>query len=285
MIPKHVPPPFEGKPQTGMPAGAPVTELPEIPGQPLDREIALSRVYGRRLVALDGKGAAAADNAAFGEFLRRARGLDGDKLLAETEAWLAAHPDSRWAASLRAEAASMRYSRGWFALARIGYHALWEEFRERKEAAARGLADEALGFLLENDIGTGRAARLKELLAQSAGRPRAGSLEGKIFRANQAVDLLEHVGAQSVMCGPMALNAIQHHNGKQVIPVSLNTVPASYIATARQRAGRRFPARQSELWPARTGPASGSRGCSFPNMGDQSVRTVERRRRTVLVEW
>lgn len=125
----------------------------------------------------------------------------------------------------------MRFARGWFADAREGYQSLWQTLRARSEPAARGLADEALGFLLQNDIGTGRADRLKQLLAEAEGRPRAGSLEGHFLRARQAVYLLEHVGAQSVTCGPLALNAIQKHTTGKVTPVSLNTVPASYIAT------------------------------------------------------
>ena len=208
-IPTYVPPAFTGKPQTEVPAHQPVTELPEIPTQPSDMEIALSRAFPRRLVALDGKGDAAAENAAMGEFLRKVRDLDGDRKLAETEAWLAAHPDSRWSAWLRAEVADARYRRGWFAQAREIYHGLWDELRTRQDSGARGLADEALGFLLDNDIGTGRAERLKELLAQSEDRPRAGALEGRLFRARHTVDLLEHTGAQNVMCGPLALNAIQ----------------------------------------------------------------------------
>ena len=230
-IPRYVPPAFEGKPRTELPAHRPATELPEIPVQPSDGDIAQSRAFGRRLVPLDGKGDTAAGNAALGGFLRKVRVMEGDKKLAEMEAWLASHPDSPWAASLRAEVGDARYRRGWFAKAREVYHGLWDEFHDRQDPAARGLADEALGFLLDNDLGTGRAERLKELLAQSAGRPRAGSLESKLQRAKQAVYLLEHMGAQSVMCGPLALNAIQHHKGERVTPVSLNTVPASYIAT------------------------------------------------------
>src|SRR5688572_20080038 len=71
VIPPWVPPPFTGKPQTELPLHRPVSELPEIPAEPRDQDIALSRAFARRLVPLDGKGDPASDNAAMGEFLRR----------------------------------------------------------------------------------------------------------------------------------------------------------------------------------------------------------------------
>lgn len=204
--------------------------LPEIPENPTDREIAQSRVFGRTLVPLDGDDDAA-ENRAFGEFLRATRNLDADARQAAAKQWLADHDTSRWAASMRAEVALGDYQRGWFADARDGWQGLWDDLRERDERAARGLADEALGHLLVHDLGSGRAERLKTLLAQCEGRAHSGPLEATLMRAAQSVYLLEHVGAQNVMCGPMALTTIKDHVDGQAAPVSLNTVPASYIAT------------------------------------------------------
>ncbi|HEX2746710.1 MAG TPA: hypothetical protein VHM91_01830, partial [Verrucomicrobiales bacterium] len=205
--------------------------LPVIPFQPSDQDIALARAFGRRLVALDGTDGAAADNAAFGEFLRRVRDMPADAKRAETEAWLKTHPHSRWATSLRAEVAGAKYKAGWFAEAREIYQGLWNDLRSREDEAARGLADEALGFLLDSDTGAGRFARLKELLAESAERPHADALESKLQRARQAVSLLEKGAMQSVTCGPLALNAIQRHQTGRVTPVPLENMPASYLAT------------------------------------------------------
>lgn len=65
--------------------------------------------------------------------------------------------------------------------------------------------------------------------SRTEGRPYHGSLEGKLFRARQAVWLLEHTGAQNIVCGPRALNAILDYQGVDYDPIRLDQVPGDYI--------------------------------------------------------
>lgn len=79
-IERELPGAYDGNPRREAPEFTPATELPEIPLEPTEHEIAASRLFGLRLMATesDEKTNAKADNRAVAELLRGLRGLDAE---------------------------------------------------------------------------------------------------------------------------------------------------------------------------------------------------------------
>ena len=212
-----------------------VEGLPFVPIAPTDQHIAGSRVFTSRLVAIDGKRLDPAevdrDNKALGELLRRIRGLPRARKFIELEAWLNGHRNSRWFAALQHELLGYKYDRGYFAEARQGWDELWKDLKSLDSPEGRGLADSVLQRLLNMNIGIARSSRLKTLIGEAEERGYHGALEGTLFRARRNTWLLDHVGAQNVMCGPLALHCIKDYLDEPFVPVRLNNVTADLIAT------------------------------------------------------
>jgi RHS repeat-associated protein len=93
------------------------------------------------------------------------------------------------------------------------------------------LGNDVLAHLLEANTGFARADVLRELVDAASRRPLNGALEGRVFRAREAVWLLEHTAAQNVMCGPLALNAIKEYRREPFIAPRLSQVPPEFQAT------------------------------------------------------
>lgn len=215
---KHTPvPKYDGKPNRQAPAHDPVGILPEIPENPSDQQIGGSRVFPTCLRPIDGAEASQEtkdrDNAEVGRLLRRFREADSRTVFAELKDWLDRNAGSRWFPALKHEYASHRFARGYFVEARQDWDELWASLKETKTLPAHWLGNEVLARMLDANIGAARLDRLRELIAETEDRSGTGALEGKIFRAKEAVWLLEHTVAQNVMCGPLALNAIKDHQG------------------------------------------------------------------------
>lgn len=233
-IPTHQPPPYDGKPRRELPAFTAHTEVPPLPDQPSDQEIAGSRLFPIQLWPIDRNstgGGDSAGNAAVAALMRKLRGLGGDERYAEIERWLAANPDSRWHSSLKFQLMVHRHERGFFGTARQGWDELWTMLKDRPDKNALFLGNEVLARLLDSNMGLARSKRLRELVADAEGRLINGPVEARLLRAKEAVWLLEHTGAQNIMCGPLALNSIKDHLGQPFDPPRLGKVSADYIAT------------------------------------------------------
>lgn len=225
---------FKGVPNRQVPAHQALDQLPEIPAQPNDDHIVGSRVFADRLWPVDGESGAAtliADNAALGEFLRSVAKMTEKQKFAALEEWLKSHGGSRWALALKNELMGFKHKTGWFDVARQGWDEIWQKTKDRTDLPAYHLANGALGSLLDTNVGISRAAKLRELVAAADARPLNGALEGKVFRAREAVWLLDHTAAQNVMCGPLALNAIKEFKREPFIAPRLSQVPPDYQQT------------------------------------------------------
>ncbi len=225
---------FKGAPNRQALAHQAPDQLPEVPVQPSDDHIVGSRIFADRLWPVDGESGAAtlsADNAALGEFLRLVAKMTEKEKFAALEDWLKSNGSSRWALALKNELMGFKHKTGWFDVARQGWDEIWKKTKDRTDLPAYHLANGALGSLLDTNIGISRAAKLRELVAAADARPLNGALEGKVFRAREAVWLLDHTAAQNVMCGPLALNAIKEFKREPFIAPRLSQVPPDYQQT------------------------------------------------------
>jgi len=235
-------------PNRELPQFTPVEILPTLSAEPSDDEIGKLRLFPQQIVPVE-KAApgslAKLNNAVFGgsspaapvgnkHVLATLQSLQqatdpGD--LRCLEAFVGAFPTSKWNPSLRLEKARRLYNTGFFVKATAEWQALWDELKDRREAGAVSVADEALGHLLDACIGLGQGDRLGKLVGEQGSRPGNGVLEPKLARARQSVWLLKHRGAQNVMCGPLAIYSILNHQSRSFVPIRLNDVTDDHIAT------------------------------------------------------
>jgi RHS repeat-associated protein len=221
-------PKFEGTPNRTAEAFTPLSQLPEIPEHPSDDQIVGSRLLPDRLWPMDG---GASDNDELGRLLVSLRGKSEPELYAGIESWIKSHANSRWRLALQSQLMNYKWSRGYFAEARAGWMEVWKATKDRQDINAYHLGNDVLAHLLEANTGLARADVLRELVDAASRRPLNGALEGKVFRAREAVWLLEHTAAQNVMCGPLALNAIKEYRREPYIAPRLSQVPPEFQAT------------------------------------------------------
>ena len=250
-IDRQLPGAYDGTPRTEQPDFSPSSDIAAIPAQATDQQIAASRLFGSRLVAIgDSAPDAATANRAIAELLRELQQLD-DELTQTPDPgsdphafekayrkekfnriadWLQAHPDSRWAPTLRHELANYQYDRGYLDQARDNWQQNWSQLKDAdRGSGGYAVANEALGRLLDLNRGYARNDQLRELVNDAQGRYLGAALKGRLFQANRALWLLEHRGAENVMCGPLALNAVNHSLGKPIKPPLLGKVSQEYI--------------------------------------------------------
>ncbi|MBU6303642.1 MAG: hypothetical protein KGS60_19015, partial [Verrucomicrobia bacterium] len=152
------------------------------------------------------------------------------ELFGKVEAWLAANPGSPWAPALRHELAAYQYDRGYLQQAMAGWDENWQALQGAASSSAGfAVANEALGHLLDLNRGYARVPRLRELVDAARDRFLGSGLQGKVFQADRALWLLEHRSSENVMCGPLAMNCINHFLGKPVTPPMLDKLPPEYI--------------------------------------------------------
>ncbi len=170
-------------------------------------------------------------NSALAPFLRAHRTLARDEAWDHLKKYVEGNVPSRWKSTLQLEVAKGLFARGYFVDSWEAAKSLWQGLNKRREVNSLLVADQALALLLDLAMGKGDASALQQLLADNEGRPYHGSLEGRLLRARQASWLIAHTGAQNVMCGPRALNAILNHAGMEFDPIRLDKITADYIAT------------------------------------------------------
>lgn len=209
--------------------------LPVIPSDPSDSDLAFSRAFPRALLPVDEKGGSddvGLQNRQMAGFVRAYRALEGEegwRLLQEYVG--GGQVPARWRSALELELAEGWFGRGYFDQGREVAEGLWGRLRERRDAGGAALAEEALALALRVSIGRGDAAGLRRLLAQTGGRESLGVRDGVRMRAHQSLWLLEHMGAENIVCGPRALNAVLEHKGLEGAPLRLDQVTGDYIET------------------------------------------------------
>lgn len=200
-----------------------------------DLAIQRSGIFGSILFPIDSEESGTKDretqNKALLALANTLSGLDHKTRLAALRRWITENPDSRWRPAIQDLYLEERFNRGYFSEAREGWNGLWEEVKDNITKDALLFGNRVMGRLLDTHRGIARNDRLRELVADMEGRYRDGVLEGKLLRARQSIWLREHTGAQNVMCGPLALNAIATHLGKNYVAPNLNQVKTDQIFT------------------------------------------------------
>ena len=223
-------PKFDGTPNRTLPSFVPLESLPQIPANPTDDQIVQCRVLPDRLWPVDAPGSVS-DNAELGALLLGLRGKSEAELYAGIEKWLASHKDSRWRYALQSQLMNYKWNRGWFAEARAGWLEVWSATKDREDLNSYHLANDVLARLLESHASASRVEQLRSFVDAALKRPLNGALEGRLYKAKEALWLLEHTAAQNVMCGPLALNAIKEYRGEPYIAPRLSQVPPEFQQT------------------------------------------------------
>ncbi len=202
-----------------LPQFVPASEKPLIPDNPSDDEIGKVRLFPQRIVPVEKSSsrsllgrlfsgnksvAAKESNIDVARTLKTLQNSAAPLDITQLESFVKAHPQSRWAPSLRHELARRQFKRGFFAQAVAGWDALWDELKDGRELGAVEVANEVMSQLLDTYIGLGNADRLAALIGEQESRPGNPVIQAKTLRAKQAIWLLKHKGAQNVMCGPVA---------------------------------------------------------------------------------
>jgi RHS repeat-associated protein len=220
---------FRGEPNRVVPD---VTTKPSVlPAAPTDQEIAGSAIFPTQLFPITTAADHRPENIAVGELLRRLQDLPRANAFALLESWLGQNPNSPWAPSLQHELMKYKFERGYFDDALAGWAQIWNKVKTHSDLSSLSLGNEVLTRLLDTNRAFGRSAELRELVAQSEGRPLGGAVEARVLRAKEAVWLLQHTAAENVMCGPIALNAIDDYQHVHYQTPLLSKVTNDYIAT------------------------------------------------------
>lgn len=195
-----------------------------------DEEIKNCQIFAVPLIATSEVNQA--DNNALAALVVSLRELDPKQRHAQIKDWLQRYPQSRWADSLRYQQATYRFSRGYFPEASEQMHSLWTNLKnEPTGTGAHTLANEVAAKLLDANFSATKVDQLRTLVEQLEEREINGVINGKCIRAKEAIWYLEHSGAESVLCGPLALNAIAHNLGKTYKVPFLGQITPDYIET------------------------------------------------------
>jgi hypothetical protein len=203
LTPKNVPA------NRSLPAFVPASQIQAISDDPSDDEIGRLRLFPQRIVPVEEVGsrsvvkslfsskkteAAKEGNIAIAGTLKALQQSAIPLDISQMESFLKAHPQSRWAPALRHELARRQFQQGWFAQGVGGWDTVWVELKDRRDAGAVEVANEALSQLLDANLGMGKADRLAALIGDQESRPGNPVVQAKALRAKQAIWLLKHKG-------------------------------------------------------------------------------------------
>ena len=149
------------------------------------------------------KSTTAAEDAALEE---ATAGKDG--AIAPLEAFLAAHPDSGWSASVHTNLGLAYYRSGFFSKALEAFGKAWDEGRSATDFRAKLLVDRAVGELARMHARLGHLEEVETLLADIKTRPLQGGASELITAATEGANTMRHNPGISYLCGPKALRSV-----------------------------------------------------------------------------
>ena len=212
-----------------VPHAAPVPKTLVLSRLPSDAEISQARVFSMPLLPIEVEAAAPRDAEAFAQENRAL----GDALLAYTQAtelddvsaltaFLEHHPQSRWRAGLLAHLGRLYRHSGLFQHSLDAFENAWALTKHGTDRHAQAIANRAIGELADLHTHMGHTERLRELLAELAGRKLYGpATEQWTAAVESLVHHQQQVGPQAA-CGIMALTHLLRQDNRQVIPALLS---------------------------------------------------------------
>src|SRR5262249_7964020 len=147
-----------------VPAHAPASESAILQADPTDAEVGALRLFPHRIVPVGTSGAGSVLGKLFGGGKTAPPAANENRSLATQlsalqkssnphdttplQAFLQAHPKSRWAPSLRHELARRLFAQGYFTRAIAEWESVWNQIRDGRDAGSVAVGDEVLGHLL-----------------------------------------------------------------------------------------------------------------------------------------
>ena len=123
------------------------------------------------------------------------------------EAFLMAHPDTTWRASVSAGLASILWSEGYFSKAAGYWDQAWQLAKDATDPAGRAVADYAIGEWLDKTIMFGNVTAVQQKLQEVGAREVRGPAGNKVNGAREGLVFLTKFHNKAVFSGPEALKA------------------------------------------------------------------------------
>jgi hypothetical protein len=131
-----------------------------------------------------------------------------DDAIGNLEDFIKTHPDSGWIPSLNGNLGRYYRDHGYFSLALQHWQAAWESTKAMTDAKGKQVADYTLVNWLQLLASLGRADTLKNLFAETQGRPLAGPLQYLYNQSRDGYAIMLNRPDVSYRCGTYALNAV-----------------------------------------------------------------------------
>ena len=200
-------PPARVTPNRTLPRAVPAPLLPTFSKPPLDAEIYRARVFDEPFVPAAGARDAREDSALSAAILEHIQsGSPSD--LTRFEAFLRAHPQSRWAGALLLDMGIVYRRTGYFTRAIDSWERAWTLLKGESEPRARALADRAVGELAELNARLGRYEQLEALFAEIATRDVRGPASQKLAGAREGFAVMQKEPERAFLCGPFGIDRI-----------------------------------------------------------------------------
>jgi len=177
---------------------------------PTDTEISMLRIFEEPLIPMHvGVKSEINENSdlkkALDVFLVRSSPEDDSALTS----FLAAHPDSKWAAALWGDMGLMYFKTGWFSKSLVALENGWNLSKNETELRGKLFADRIVAELIQINARLGRCEQLETLLKDVENREFAGPATEKVSLARGGMWMMDHETGESFRCGPMALDRIR----------------------------------------------------------------------------
>ena len=140
-------------------------------------------------------------------------------------AFVAAHPDSGWNASIHTNLGLAYYRQGLFSRAIAAYEAAWREGRGATDFRAKTLVDRAVAELAKMHARVGHLRELDALIAEIGDRPIQGGASELITGSKEGAWTMRHNPGISYLCGPKALRNVLEALG--ATPAAIAVVDAA----------------------------------------------------------
>src|SRR5260221_2225275 len=170
---------------------------------PTDGEILRARVFPEPIVPIGAS--SPEENAALGAALLAYVDHREPNTLGPIARFMETHPTSVWQPSLLLNAGLVFLQQGFFTRAAQDFRIAWGLAKDTPTPAARAIADQAVGQLLQLESRLGHAEVVEALLAEVSARPLTGAATEQRSNARQAVGVMRHAPDEAFRCGPYAL--------------------------------------------------------------------------------
>ena len=210
-IPHHaevpIPPTPVVTPKTGPRKVSPVKTTLNLPANPTDLDISTARVFQEPLIPMSGD-VQSGENADLAIAIKAFKAKPDTEDLSAFTKFLDAHPQCRWAPSLKLSLGQIKFQSGYLSEAMALWSSSWEQAKGEKDRGKAAIANGSIANLLLLTSRLGRQDDLKKYLSEINGRAFFGSDEQKVVGAKEGLWSMEHKPECSFKCGPFAVNNV-----------------------------------------------------------------------------